>query len=64
MQQFTDAQLAEAEKYLTFTEERMEATGANAVIEQFGKSARSPPCARLVPWLRSISGNWTLIPSC
>ena len=39
MQQFTDAQLAEAEKYLAFTEERMEATGANAVIEQFGKSA-------------------------
>ena len=39
MQQFTDAQLAEAEKYLSFTEERMESTGANAVIEQFGKSA-------------------------
>ena len=39
MQQFTDAQLAEAEKYLSFTEERMEAIGANAVIEQFGKSA-------------------------
>lgn len=39
MQQFTDAQLAEAEKYLSFTEKRMEATGANAVIEQFGKNA-------------------------
>lgn len=39
MQQFTDAQLAEAEKYLAITEERMETSGANAVIEQFGKSA-------------------------
>ncbi len=39
MQQFTDAQLAEAEKYLEFTEERMEATGANAVIAEYGKNA-------------------------
>ena len=39
LQQFTDAQLREAEKYLEFTEERMESTGANAVIAEHGKAA-------------------------
>lgn len=39
MQQFTDAQLAEAEKYLEFTEERMEETGAKTVIVAHGKNA-------------------------
>lgn len=39
MQQFTDAQLAEAEKWLSQTEERMETTGANAVIAEYGKNA-------------------------
>ena len=39
LQQFTDAQLREAEKYLEFTEERMESTGANAIIAEYGKAA-------------------------
>ncbi len=39
LQQFTDAQLREAEKYLEFTEERMESTGASAVIAEHGKAA-------------------------
>lgn len=39
MQQFTDAQLEEAESWLARTEERMEETGANAVIAEHGKSA-------------------------
>ncbi len=39
LQQFTDAQLEEAEKHLKYTEERMESTGANAVIAEHGKNA-------------------------
>ena len=39
MQQFTDAQLEEAESWLARTEERMEETGANAVIAEHGKNA-------------------------
>ena len=39
MQQFTDAQLAEAERWLARAEERMEATGANAVIAEHGRNA-------------------------
>ena len=39
MQQFTDAQLEEAESWLDQTEELMETTGANAVIVEHGKNA-------------------------
>lgn len=39
MQQFTDAQLEEAESWLARTEELMESTGANAVIAEHGKNA-------------------------
>lgn len=39
MQQFTDTQLAEAEAWLTRAEERMEETGAKAVIAAHGKNA-------------------------
>lgn len=39
LQKFTDAQLKEAEKYLKTTEERMEATGAAAVVAVHGRNA-------------------------
>jgi len=39
MQQFTDAQLREAEKEVKRTEELMESTGANQVISDYGKNA-------------------------
>ncbi len=39
MQQFTDAQLAEAEKEVERAEELMESTGANQVIADHGKNA-------------------------
>lgn len=39
MQQFTDAQLAEAEKEIERTEEWMESSGAKAVLDEFGSSA-------------------------
>lgn len=39
MQQFTDAQLREAEKEVERTEELMESTGANQVISDHGKNA-------------------------
>ena len=39
MQQFTDAQLEEAEVWLSRTEEHMEETGVNAVIAEYGKNA-------------------------
>ena len=39
MQQFTDAQLREAEKEIERTEEWMESSGAKAVLDEFGSSA-------------------------
>lgn len=39
MQQFTDAQLCEAEKEIERTEEWMESSGAKAVLDEFGSSA-------------------------
>ena len=39
LQQFTDAQLREAEKEIERTEEWMESSGAKAVLDEFGSSA-------------------------
>ena len=39
MQQFTDAQLREAEKEIERTEEWMESSGAKAILDEFGSSA-------------------------